>query len=198
MPLRAGLVDEINLQNGIWIILDIGFAGDKKATCGLAINDSLPIEVTFSEASSRISAIILDSNVPVNVVIEAPLSVSFSKSGNPAGRSVEKKGQKTRYWYVGLGCAVLVAAQYLICRIISDCEGKDVRLFEGFVSFKPAGKISNHSDDAERLRSVIADPDKYRSNIVQPSKLAVSSTDTIKSAFDTLGYDIGVPPVIVG
>jgi hypothetical protein len=87
MAIRAGLVDEIDLAKGTWIILDIGFAGDKKATCGLAIDDEPPEELTFSDASSVINTIILNSSESVSLVIEAPLSVAFSEAGNPAGRT---------------------------------------------------------------------------------------------------------------
>ena len=198
MPIRAGLVDEIDLANGTWIILDIGFAGDKKSTCGLAIDDEAPKELTFSDAISLISTIIQNSNEPVSLVIEAPLSVAFSKAGNPAGRFIEKKGPKTRYWYVGVGCSVLVAAQYLINRIYPFCEEKDVRLFEGFVSFKPNNVASNHRDDVDRLRTIILNPERYKANIVHSSNLALNSTDSIESAFNILGYDFGVPPIIIG
>jgi hypothetical protein len=49
----------------------------------------------------------------------------------------------------------MVAALYLI-RAISGTGGKEeVRLFEGFVSFKAKGSKSNHSRDVELLREVV-------------------------------------------
>lgn len=198
MAIKAGNVGEINLSSGSWIILDIGFANDKKASCGLMVDDAAPIELTFSDATKKIGSLVCNSNRTINLVIEAPLSVTFSERGNPTGRAIEKLGSKTRYWYFGLGCSVLVSAQYLIASLIPSCTNKDVRLFEGFVSFKPSGVTSNHSEDLRRLRQVIEQPQMHASKIVPCSALKNLKSDSIESAFKVMGYDLGIPPVIIG
>ena len=97
--IRAGSIDEINTTSGSWVFIDIGFA-NKAKSCGLLFDDGEPVEVTFNQAVEKICSHIRTSHTPVNLVIEAPLSVSFDNYGNPKGRAVEKHNGKTRYWYV--------------------------------------------------------------------------------------------------
>lgn len=198
MPLKAGTAQDIYLNSGTWIIVDIGFAGDRKRSCGLSIGNEEPVELTFSECCERISQNILESSGPINLLVEAPLSVAFSQSGNPTGRAMEKRGSQTRYWYVGLGCAVLVASQFLISRILKSCESKDVRLFEGFVSFKPANELSSHKADVERLRQVVSFPHSNQHKILSPDTLKQNASDLLETPFHRLPYEIGSPPVIMG
>ena len=148
--IRAGVKSEISLSTGEWLILDIGFA-NKSNSCGLLINRKSPVELQFNEARERICRFISNSTKPVNLVMEAPLSVAFDSKGNPKGRAVEKQGSKTRYWYSGPGCSVMVAALYLVKTITEIPTNTEVRLFEGFVSFKESGKKSIHSRDVELL-----------------------------------------------
>jgi len=130
----------------------------------------------------------------VNLVIEAPLSVSFDIKGNPKGRKPERVNGKTRYWYVGLGCAVMVAATYLI-KEISILEMKtEVRLFEGFVSFKSKDIASNHSNDVIALRASIKSPSQE--TVIKPDEMKIDASDVISSAFKISGMDYGVPPII--
>lgn len=144
--IRAGAKSEIALSSGEWLILDIGFAKTGRRTCGLLVNRESPVEIDFNETTERLCHFIANSTKPVNLVIEAPLSVAFDSKGNPTGHAVEKQGSKTRYWYTGLGCAVMVAALYLVRRIITEAPSNvEIRLFEGFVSFKEKGTESNHS-----------------------------------------------------
>jgi myosin-crossreactive antigen len=128
-------------------------------------------------------------------VIEAPLSVCFDSKGNPKGRSIEKKDGKTRYWYCGLGCAVMVAAMHLI-RDIHEA-GCAARLFEGFVSFKDGSVGSNHMDDVRFLREVVREPERFAQNIYSAEQLKLDQSDTLQSAFVVAGIDCGVPAVIV-
>src|SRR5690554_5953149 len=94
--IRAGTISEILPSSGDWLILDIGFA-NKSASCGLLINKEKPVELRFNEAVEKICAFITDSTRPVNIVIEAPLSVAFDRHGNPTGRAVEKQGSKSNH-----------------------------------------------------------------------------------------------------
>lgn len=130
------------------------------------------------------------------LVIEVPLSVTFSADGNPRGRSIEKRGAKTRYWYTGLGCVVLTATGYVVSSLAQLTDGPDIRLFEGFVSFKERGAVSNHKADVLLLKDVVAGDDS-RGRIVAPAELPMSTDDKIQSAFAVWGLDTGVPPVIM-
>ncbi len=197
MPIiRAGRSDEVHREAGTWVFVDPGFANDKSRSCGL-LTSGQPRLFTFSDLKEQLVALVTENAGPMNLVIEAPLSVAFSASGNPVGRSIERRNGKTRYWYVGLGCSVLTSACYLI-RAITDAQRlREVRLFEGFVSFKPKGEVSNHCEDVLQLQRVV-----WRKRgagcVVPPERLATDSQQhSVVSAFAVAGMDYGVPPVIV-
>ncbi|MEJ1382414.1 MAG: hypothetical protein RPT95_15840 [Candidatus Sedimenticola sp. (ex Thyasira tokunagai)] len=193
--IRAGAKSEITPDEE-WLILDIGFA-NKSASCGLLVNTEPPVELKFNDAKERICEFITKSRGPVNLLIEAPLSVAFDLKGNPKGRAVEKQGSKTRYWYVGLGCTVTTAALYLMKAISEIQSDIEVRLFEGFVSFKEKGKKSNHSRDVTLLREVIDNPTLFSESIFEAEALKMATSDTLKSAFLVAGIDAGIPALIM-
>lgn len=192
--IRAGTLDDLNTNTGEWLVLDIGFA-NKASSCGLLINGELAKNIRFNDAIENICSFIYDSGQPVNLVIEAPLSVAFDRLGNPVGRRIEKQGSKTRYWYVGLGCSVMVAAMYLV-RAISELKTiTEVRLFEGFVSFKDKGVRSNHIRDVELIWNVIKNESSL-GEIFSHEDLCMNQSDRLQSAFLVSGLDLGIPPVI--
>ena len=143
----------------------------------------------------KICKYIKTSDIPINLVIEAPLSVSFDSNGNPKGRKIEKQNNKTRYWYVSLGTTVMVAAMYLLRAIVDSQPTAEVRLFEGFVSFKDRNKSSNHSRDVLALRDVVIKGN--RDAIIAPEALKVDDSDLLQSAFLVADVDLGVPPVLM-
>jgi len=196
MRLRAGTLDEIPGHDSLWCYLDIGFSATNP-TCGLLIDQEPPRNVLFSEARDTLVSVCRSATDPISIVIEAPLSVTFSLDGNPRGRSIEKRGAKTRYWYTGLGCVVLTAAGYIVSALADLSDGPDIRLFEGFVSFKEKGKASSHTDDVILLRDVVNGNSQY-GHIVSPADLTMDDSDRIEGAFAVWGLDIGVPPVIIG
>jgi hypothetical protein len=193
--IAAGHTKDIHGNSGQWIILDIGFSNNAKS-CGLLIDGRNPVELRFNEVVDEIKKIIQSTDKPINLMIEAPLSVAFDKSGNPKGRKIEKLGSKTRYWYVGLGCTIMIAAFYLIQAIMEEAHDKDVRLFEGFVSFKDRSKKSNHKLDARLLYEVVKTPQRHASNIISPNDLKTDESDSLQSAFLIAGFDLGIPPVV--
>ena len=194
--IRAGRIDEATRDSGDWVFVDTGFAQDKTKSCGLLKGDDPPIVLTFSELREELINLCSDSKNPLNLVIEAPLSVSFSRSGNPTGRSIERRGNMSRYWYVGLGCSVLISATYLVRSLTNTSLSREIRLFEGFVSFKQKGTASNHREDVQRLKDIIWGLTGVGS-IVSPNKLTKDHTCSIESAFAVSGMDYGIPPVIM-
>jgi len=193
--IRAGLAAEAKRSSGEWVFVDLGFAQAAKS-CGVLVNDGTPLEVSFSQLRTDMLELVASNGNPLNLLIEAPLSVAFNERGNPTGRRIERRGKQTRYWYVGLGCSVLVAATYLL-RSIHDAQSKrEIRLFEGFASFKPKGIRSSHRDDVLNLRRVIWDGDPTYGRIVAPWRLAASPDHRLQSAFVVAGMDFGVPPVV--
>lgn len=192
--IRAGRIGEATRSSGDWLFVDVGFAS-RSRSCGLLSGEGEPIELTFSQAKAHLVDQAALAGPPLNIVLEAPLSVAFAPTGNPAGRSIELRDGKSRYWYVGLGCSVLVAATYLIRAISDASRAREVRLFEGLVSFKPRGLVSNHRNDVSLLRDVVwGTPGVGR--VVAPSELAASPDHMLRSAFAVSGMDYGVPPVI--
>jgi hypothetical protein len=163
--IRAGLINEITWTSGEWIFFDVGFSNNSRS-CGLLKGDANPIELRFNEAIGKISSYIVNTEAPINLVIEAPLSVSFDKKGNPKGRTIEKDNGKTRYWYIGPGCAVMVATLYALQTLEKICSDREIRLFEGFVSFKDIQERTNHSKDVLLLRDVVKAPYLFQNRII--------------------------------
>ena len=179
-----------------WVFVDMGFS-QKSKTCGLAVGDSEPQEVLFSSLAPQIFNVISKGRGPLNLLIEAPLSVAFDAMGNPTGRRIEKRGSDTRYWYVGPGCAVLVATTYLLRDLYEANLTRQVRLFEGFVSFKEQGSPSSHTNDVADLRNIVWGRGQTPGRVVGPNGLKAEKDDFLCSAFAVSGMDLGVPPVVV-
>jgi hypothetical protein len=202
--IRAGTMEELHYDPSAWVFADIGFA-QRNASCGLVDGDGGPMEILFSELGVKLAQLAAATGShgrPLNLVVEAPLSVAFNVDGNPTGRSFESRRiggrTETRYWYVGLGCCVLVAATYIMRKMVEAEPQGEIRLFEGFASFKAKGKQSSHASDVCRLRQVVRDyPNCKTGTIVSPDDLRCLPNDRIESAFAVGNMDFGVPPVVV-
>ncbi len=192
----AGRTEEGNRNSGEWVFVDIGFAKADRS-CGLLMDDGMPQELTFSQLRAKLQTVATTTASPLNLLLEAPLSVAFNANGNPTGRSVERREELTRYWYVGSGCSVLVATTYLLRAIFDAGPTRKIRLFEGFASFKPKGVRSSHIDDVISLRNVIWEGSSKLGRIISAEQLKVSEDDQLQSAFLVAGMDFGVPPVVV-
>ena len=191
----AGTVEDAVRDSGDWVFLDLGFSA-KSRSCCIAVGDEPPSHVFYGELGSRLLALTRRATRPVNLLIEAPLSVAFTKDGNPTGRRIEIRGRDTRYWYVGPGAAMMVAATYLVRQLSDSVPVNEVRLFEGFASFKRKGLRSSHVDDVCALRDV-AWGRGGRGRIVGPDKLRMSGDDDLRSAFAVAGMDLRIPAVVL-
>ena len=80
--IRAGLTTEASRTSGEWVFVDLGFAKAAKS-CGLLVGDEKPKEVSFSQLKTEMLEIVAADGKPLNLLIEAPLSVAFNESGNP-------------------------------------------------------------------------------------------------------------------
>jgi len=194
--IRAGRPEEADPHSGEWAFVDVGFAS-ANASCGLLRGFGSPEEMTFGAITRKLEQMALEQRSPLNLLLEAPLSVSFGADGNPRGRAIEKRGAETRYWYVGLGACVMVAAIYLLRAVHEKRPEREIRLFEGFASFKPKGVPSSHSNDVLALRQVVFEPHLGRGSVVPAECLAMGPTDRIQSAGLVGGLDLGVPPVVL-
>ena len=191
-------VDEVRRDSGDWVFVDIGFAQRGNKSCGVALNDGKPCVVEFGNLATAIFKPVSKASGPFFLVIEAPLSVAFDEMGNPVGRSLEKRGNDHRYWYESSGCRTMVAASYLLralfCRLRAENFRGQIRLVEGFLSFKKGP--TPHGDDVKALRRIVWGHDVPGGRIVEPSELAANPGDFVTSAFAVSGMDFGVPPVV--
>lgn len=186
---------EVFWGDGNWIFLDVGFSNQQR-TCGLAFGKENPSVLSFGEVREQLVERIRICKGCTNLVVEAPLSVCFDIHGNPKGRKIERCNAQTRYWYVGAGCTVMTAALYLL-RAVYDAKLKaDLRLFEGFVSFKQRGNKSRHVQDVEMLRRIVERAEHSQDLIYSATELKIDEGDVLQSAFFVAGLDCGVPAVI--
>jgi len=155
----------LKLENLPLAAIDIGFAGDRNRSTGLylsppQINGDEEIfesgNLTHQQSVKTLTEWLQGKDEAV-LIIEAPLSVSFTDNGNPCGRGEfekrrDKKGKitSTRYWYCGSGANVTLGVINL-CRNLSIRIKKEkvtLHLLEGFVSF---GEEKDHKTVARNL-----------------------------------------------
>lgn len=191
----AGVRDQARRDSGQWVFVDIGFSADKRS-CGIAIGDSQPRNVHYGDLAPCIARELESETAPLNLLVEAPLSVAFNADGNPTGRSIEKKNGNTRYWYMQGGAVTLLATMHLVRDLYQMRPLREVRLFEGFVSYKHKGTHSSHADDVSNLRRVAWD-ESDKGRIVEAEALKMRDDDFLVSSFSVLGMDLGIPPVVV-
>ena len=197
----AGCTTDINKGSGQWLIVDIGFSS-KDPSCGVWNGAGKPSVVTFGGlvnfATQKVQE---DDTQSLNLLIEAPLSVAFQQNDNPTRRSCDSQDGQYRDWYVNAGATTLIAAGYLL-RVLNDCQRqRDVRLFEGFVSFKPsearpiskAERIAAHKKDVLRLTNAVWTG--ANAKIFDPGELGQNPDHRIESAFPFLNKHL-IPPVI--
>ena len=103
----AGTVEDAVRDSREWIFVDLGFS-EKSRSCCMAVGDAEPVPLTFCELQRELCLRTRSGASPINLVIEAPLSVSFNAHCKPTGRRIERREIRTRYWYVGPRAAVLV------------------------------------------------------------------------------------------
>lgn len=190
--IRAGYVSEISKESGDWLFVDVGFASKRKS-CGILKNDGQPVNLTFR---AMVECVVNEAQSvtdrPLNLLLEAPLSSAFNKDGNPTGRNGELKGGRHRYWYESSGVTMVVATGYLLRALVECGVQREVRLFEGFVSFKDRDNPSSHEDDVEALREVVWN--QHMCSIVSPADLKREATDKLVSAHRFAGMDFDIPP----
>ena len=192
--IRAGSVSEIHKHEGEWLFVDLGFSAESRS-CGVLKDGGVPYNITFRElVNFAIREVTENDPRPLNLLLEAPLSAAFNKNGNPTGRSFEKQNGRTRYWYLQGGAVVAIAAGHLLRALVRCGAQRDVRLFEGFVSFKSSTAKSSHTEDVLKLREAVWNP--AEAWIVTPDQIRRTDSDRIESAFAFAAMDFGIPPVV--
>ncbi len=199
--IRAGTVCEIYGRSGEWMFIDLGL-GEKSKSNGVlqAVGQSKCVTfrktVMFGEAVNLVKrAALRTTPFPLNLVLEAPLSVTFDGNGNPTGRVCDTKDGVDRPWHNQAALRMIVAAGYMMQKIAEHRRSmkRDIVLYEGFVSFKRSR--SAHIKDAEVLKDAVWKPNPRE--LFAPEKLLLDpAAHKIRSSFKIMGIDLGIPPVI--
>jgi len=186
---KAGKARDFSRDPKDWIFLDIGFSSESK-TCGLKIFGEPAQNQSWADACLEIKNAIHSCNKNINLMIEAPLSVTFNNTNNPVRRSFEKRGKSTRYWYLQGGVVTLLSAAYLI-RQLYDLKESNISLFEAFISFKP--QKTDHMDDASLMERGIVEG----ALPIGKADIRMSKEHKIEASMAKFGYSFGVPPVFI-
>jgi hypothetical protein len=221
-----------------WVIIDIGFSNNSRS-CGVTINGKqIPDPVGPYRVTSCKPKTLGDKhygmlcpaitqwlsqhqssgpNRPVNLMIEAPLSMAFTKrsepggklqgahQGNPIARIPDRlEGSDTndrtqvqqRLWYTQPASGLMIASIRLIQELAIALDGWNIRLFEGFVSFKKGDERTGHWRDTYKLWHALQVEDKapkpLSSAIINPQKAIAQSVLELINLSSTSE----VPPVL--
>ncbi|MCY3693107.1 MAG: hypothetical protein OXI54_10420 [Chloroflexota bacterium] len=184
---------EIDQRKGEWVFVDLGF-GEKAVSCGISRGDGTSTEVKFGDLVRLVKREARRPGPsPLNLVLEAPLSVAFDKDGNPVPRRIDRRAGMQRDWYRYAGPQMILSAGYLMHALVNCGIQRHLVLFEGFVSFKT--RKTKHADDAMAMKAAVWNQD--RDCIIDPKKLKRRESDKLESAFKFMGMDFGIPPVIM-
>ena len=141
--IRAGTPDELKPQSVDsvdWFFVDVGFSSTDKS-CGVLKIKEKPKTMKFGCLVKCVVKEVQTPGLPLNLLLEAPLSVAFDKNYNPTRRSTDVEGNAAKRkeygdWWYNAGASTLLATCHLLRRV-KDCGvQREVRLFEGFASFK--------------------------------------------------------------
>jgi hypothetical protein len=170
------------------IAVDLGFSGTSRS-CGVASFDGnatrSPVKRTFSQCVERVAAHARRHEECV-LVIEAPLSACFNDRGNPCARGPFEAAPKPRWWSLGAGATMALAAQHFLRFLQLQMGEGTLHLVEGFVVGADSG-----ADEAVASHLLSAFLGQHASTWHQPR-------DGAMSVLDWLGYPPGQPcPVIL-
>ena len=207
----AGQCDQVRPGSGDWLIVDIGMTMTRPSSgvwhgpgtlCTKNFGNLLKLAIRKVEERC---------DPTLNLLIEAPLSVARQENGAPSFRSFEKRGSEHRYWHEDGGATTLLAAQYLL-RKLYECQTRkrNVRLFEGFASFKnksaESAPATTHEDTEERSPRNSHERDVLKlkraiwvgdnAKVLDPLNCLMDKGDFIESPFPFLKRNL-IPPVIL-
>ena len=134
------------------IAVDMGFSG-KTASCGYAFRATAngTIESENKRFHDCLAAVVsqFENLGEAILILEAPLSSAFDRLGNPQPRGDFERHPKPRWWSLGPGASMSLAAMYFLKRFVEAVPAHTkCHLIEGFV----VGADSGHDADvAEAL-----------------------------------------------
>ena len=189
--IRAGRVANIYMESGDWFIVDVGFSS-RNPTCAFAVGMEPPREVHFRVlVNTLMGEAVQGTSRPLNLLLEAPLSMAFNTAGNPKARDFEYHvGGVYRGWYYQTGASTMLTAANIIDELSKCRLRRRIRLFEGFAPLPGA----SHTRVVNMLRQVIVDQDADA--IVHPDAVITPGTGTVRPIFGIHGRDPKIPPVV--
>ena len=134
------------------IAVDMGFSG-RTASCGYAIraNANDPVVSENKRFHDCLATVVkqFENLGEAILILEAPLSSAFDRLGNPQPRGDFERHPKPRWWSLGPGASMSLAAMYFLKRFVEAVPAHTkCHLIEGFV----VGADSGHDADvAEAL-----------------------------------------------
>lgn len=130
--------------------VDMGFSG-KTASAGFAYlmsrNEScLSRNLTFSDCVHAVAEKVRQQGDLI-LLLEAPLSAAFDAKGNPQPRGRFESHPKPRWWSLGPGASMSLAAMHFLRRLVGVvCPESRIYLIEGYVVGTDSGKDSDVAD----------------------------------------------------
>ena len=214
--ISAGSVNDIHMDSGHWMIVDIGFS-TRDPKCGVWTLTGGFDSMTFAALQRRVIQEAEDAYPSrLNLLIEAPLSVAFNRHGNPSRRLCDEivinNKPAHRDFYVNAGATTLIAADHFLRALLWSQRHGEVRLFEAHVSFKTKDNPSSEYEDVMKLKEIVCNPTTAciahphtvgssgnsihsRACIFSPEQLRKPQGDCVQCAFAFLNKHL-VPPVI--
>lgn len=119
------------------LAVDMGFSG-KTASSGYAyraagVKQASSENKTFADCLQAVTEQIGQVG-DLLLIIEAPLSAAFDRNGNPQPRGTFESSPKPRWWSLGPGAAMSLAAMHFLKRLASQIPAnRKCFLVEGYV-----------------------------------------------------------------
>ena len=185
--IRAGKVCNINMESGDWFIVDIGWVN-----YGIAINQDPADQVGRRELVRQLVGRATEgTSRPLNLLLEAPLSMAFDPDGNPMIRGFETpEGIGPRRWYFNAGASTMHSAATILDELSRCRLRRRIRLFEGFAPLQGA----DDAEVADMLRQLILNP--YPGAIIPPNQIIAPEAGTLRPIIGISEREPRIPPVI--
>ncbi len=129
--------------------VDLGFSGEARS-CGVAVtHDTQTVRISAQRFGECVSTVIdfAREHGEIVLVVEAPLSATFDARGNPAPRGNFERSPRARWWSLGAGAAMALAAQHFLSAIHESVGDRTVHLAEGFVVGADSGDHGQAAND---------------------------------------------------
>ena len=160
----AGEREQIRSDSDDWFIVDIGMSMTE-TSCGVWYGPGTLQAVTFE----RLKELVIEQagrcpEPPLNLLIEAPLSVVWKPGGNPGRRACDSyPGWRTDIGITTPGPQRLSPPIFVTVTFECQTRQRVVRLFEGHMSFKTdeekrlakKNRAESHKKDALALKHAV-------------------------------------------